>query len=124
MRNADTEENDIFPIEDELNSEGLRKIPNSNELARPHILWFDEYYNEELYKYESVLKISENCDALMFIGTTLMTNLPSKIVDSAIGRKIPIIEINTEPVGKKSILSLAGKSGEILPKILINLEQN
>eukprot|EP01080_Neovahlkampfia_damariscottae_P006165 gene6165-10172_t len=124
MRNSETEEDKTFPISENsnLDSDGLRRIPNTNDLARPHILWFDEYYTEELYKYESALKVSSNCDALLFVGTTLLTTLPSRIVDSAISRKIPIIEINIEPIGKNSILCVQGKSGEILPKILRALE--
>ena len=31
---------------------------NKNNFYRPHVLWFDECYDEELYKYNSSLKIA------------------------------------------------------------------
>ena len=36
---------------------------------RPHVLWFDEIYNEELYGSESALKAAQEADFLLTIGT-------------------------------------------------------
>jgi NAD-dependent deacetylase len=42
---------------------------------RPHVLFFDEAYNEEFYYKETVLKLSQESDILFVVGTMLETNL-------------------------------------------------
>merc|ERR1719359_1249069 len=50
---------------------------------RPKILWFDECYNEAIYKSQSVNKAMEECDVLLIIGTQLTTGLPRSMVHTA-----------------------------------------
>jgi NAD-dependent deacetylase len=84
MRDANDVDNKLYPIpEDAQLSDGVLLLPNG-KLARPHVLWFDECYNEELYRFESALKVARKMDGLLFVGTTLQTNLPSQIVSLAV----------------------------------------
>jgi len=54
--------------------------PKCSEKARPNVLYFDESYNEEYFKVESVKKLLVHMDVLVVIGTCLETTMSSKIV--------------------------------------------
>ena len=46
---------------------------NCGKKARPHVLYFDESYNEEYYKINTIKDVIKDMDALIVIGTTLET---------------------------------------------------
>ena len=50
---------------------------------RPHVLWFDESYDEHLFKFQSSLKEVEETDMLIVVGTTGTTNLPYQMISEA-----------------------------------------
>lgn len=75
----------------------LLKCPQCGAMLRPHILWFDECYNEEYYKYESVQHCASKTDLLVIVGTTGATNLPYQVVSQVNYNGKPIININPNP---------------------------
>ncbi len=40
----------------------------AGNLMRPHVLWFDEMYSEELYRSESALKAAQEADFRLTIA--------------------------------------------------------
>jgi len=70
------------------------RCPVCSGPSRPHVLWFDEYYDEKLYRFESSLRASAEANLLLTIGTSGATNLPSQMVSMAARRGIAIIDIN------------------------------
>ncbi len=109
----------IHPIPE--NQTGVPVCPDCESIMRPHILWFDEFYDEAYYKFHTVLEYGyDKMDALLLVGTTLQTNLPRKLFEIAYFKQLPMIEVNTEPIGikKYGVMELKGKSGEILPELL------
>ena len=102
----------------------LLKNPLTGSLCRPHILWFDECYNEEYYKFESSLSAVEKMDLLIVIGTTGATTLPYRIISTVTMIEKPVIVIDPYPnevTGQAERYHrgyyLPYKSGDILPKI-------
>lgn len=98
--------------------------PECSELMRPHVLFFDEYYNEAYYKFESALHAAIQTDLLVVIGTTGTTNLPWQIFETVLKNRNPIIAINLEPTTFTQTVEineqgwvLLGKSGEVLPEL-------
>eukprot|EP00930_Biecheleria_cincta_P067945 TRINITY_DN5492_c1_g1_i1.p1 TRINITY_DN5492_c1_g1~~TRINITY_DN5492_c1_g1_i1.p1 ORF type:complete len:641 (+),score=118.51 TRINITY_DN5492_c1_g1_i1:113-2035(+) len=93
---------------------------------RPKILWFDESYNEAIFKHETVLEATKECDVLLVIGTMLSTGLPNRMVSEA--RQAGTIIIRIDPVLElddptfAGMLHLQGKSGEVLPRIVQELK--
>ena len=88
---------------------------------RPHVLFFDESYSEELYKSASVQVAVSECDLLIVIGTMCCTSLPNQIVATCGRRKVPIIDINPNPNNEikcAPLLQLIAKSDEALPSIV------
>jgi NAD-dependent deacetylase len=70
--------------------------PDCGVLARPHVLWFDECYDEKHFKYESSLKAADNTDILVIAGTSGATTLPNYIADLVYHNGGTIIDINIE----------------------------
>lgn len=109
--------NNLFKMPD-LSKNNLPICPKCNGPARPHTLFFDESYNEEFYKSETVHKEIEDLDCLVVIGTKLETNLASSIVGHAIGINANIIEINPEPIIEVGdVYQLVGESEKIIPQL-------
>jgi NAD-dependent deacetylase len=87
--------------------------------TRPNVLFFDETYDENHYKSDTVLNRIAVMDCLIVIGTTLETNLASKIVEIAVGNDILIVEVNPEPcIQVGNVKQLVGKAEEIVPELI------
>lgn len=64
--------------------------------TRPHVLWFDECYDEHYFKYESSVRVAEKTDLLIITGTSGSTTLPNLIASIVYRNRKTIIDINTE----------------------------
>lgn len=105
---------------------GIPSCPLCGHKARPHVLWFDESYNEQFYKYNSAMNLVRECDLLIIIGTTLQTNLPYKMVVMAEQRNIPIIFIDPNPqnvLNEFNMIMMIGQSGILFPNIVNEVEK-
>ena len=112
----------IVPIEN--GTTGVPVCTHCGSSMRPHVLWMDEFYDEENYKFTTVKRLGEEMDALLVVGTTLQTNLPNQLVNYAYYKKIPTIAVNLESLGLEQygMLELLGKSGDILSGLVSKLE--
>ncbi len=102
----------------------LLRCPKCKAIARPHVLWFDEYYDERYFHYETCIKIANNTGFLITVGTSGATNLPNKIVWTVYSNGGTIIDINIHqnPFSKIALKSKDGmfikdSSSKILPII-------
>lgn len=68
--------------------------PRCKAPTRPHVLWFDECYDEEHFRFESSLRAAARCELLITAGSSGATNLPNQVV--AFARQARIIDINPE----------------------------
>ena len=98
----------IFPLpkqlcgkekDDDITEEekSLLRCPDCGSFTRPHVLWFDEAYNEAYYSYESSLKAAEKTGLLLIAGTSGATNLPNQVAMAVKHHNGIIIDINVEP---------------------------
>ena len=113
--------------DDPLTPEDLRllRCPGCGGMARPHVLWFDETYNEAHYRFFSSLKAARETDLLITVGTSGATNLPNQVVSEALRRGAVMVDVNVEenPFGRAALSSsrgffLKGKSGVVLPEMV------
>ena len=65
--------------------------------ARPHVLWFDEFYDEERYRADTAIQRAATCDLLIVVGTSGATQLPLQCCAIAAQRGARLIDINPEP---------------------------
>ena len=94
-------------------------------LLRPHVLWFDEAYDETHYRYESTLEAGRKTDLLFVVGTSGATNLPNQLVAEVYHRGGVIIDINIDanPFGQLADryergMAILSPSGTALPLIV------
>lgn len=92
--------------------------------ARPHVLWFDECYDEERFRFESSLLAAASASLLVVVGTTGATNLPMQIGMLCAKRGTPSIVVNPEPNPFSEMvehtgagLFLEGTAGEWVPPL-------
>ena len=64
--------------------------------ARPHVLWFDECYDEERFRFQSSLAAVRRAGALITVGSSGATNLPMQMAQMAHGKGAILIDINPE----------------------------
>jgi NAD-dependent deacetylase len=100
-------------------------------ITRPHVLWFDEWYDEALFRFESALRWAQQTDLLLVVGTSGATNLPMQIGMLIAGKAGAIfidINPNQNPFRQMALqhphgLAFEGKSGDMLPKIIDLFEE-
>ncbi len=87
-------------------------MPRCGGMARPHVLWFDESYDEPRFHFDSVLRLARRAaPSLLIIGTSASTNLPWHVVRLADGVGATLVDINIEdnPFG-----DIASRTGGVL----------
>jgi NAD-dependent deacetylase len=73
------------------------RCPGCGGWLRPHVLWFDEYYDELYYRADSALAAARRADLLLVVGTTGATSLPARIGELSRARGIAIVDVDPEP---------------------------
>ncbi|MBK8978322.1 MAG: RNA polymerase subunit sigma [Planctomycetes bacterium] len=63
---------------------------------RPHVLWFDECYDEENFRWDSTLDAADRARLLVVVGTSGATNLPNQVVQFARYRGVPTIVVGLD----------------------------
>lgn len=104
------------------------ECPRCATWMRPHVLWFDEFYDEELFRFESSLRAADSAALLVVVGTTGSTNLPLQIGDRAARRGVPTLVINPEPNpfsdlarGLPESAFLEGTAGHWVPRVAAHI---
>lgn len=106
----------------------LLKCCGGGGWARPHVLFFDESYDEPLFRFGSSLVAARRAAMVVVIGTSGATNLPAQVVSTAAERGIPLVCINADPSPFTEItaavdagLVLFGTAGEHVPRVVAAL---
>ena len=93
--------------------------------TRPHVLWFDEHYDEEHFRFDSSLRAAAQASLLIVIGTAGQTNLPMHVGRLVNARGAPLIVINLEASPFTEMaergphgLFLQGTAGEHVPPLM------
>ncbi len=111
---------DVYPIPEEvtpkLKGENLTEIdrnhlrcPRCGQPSRPHILWFDEAYNEHHYHFYSSLEAAQQTSLLIIVGTSGATNLPNQVAQQVYDNNGIIVDVNIE---ENPFTALALNSGK------------
>lgn len=101
--------------------------PRCGSVTRPHVLWFDEYYDEERFRFRSSLRAAESCRTLVVIGTSGATNLPTQMCAAAArnGAKLIVVGPEATPFSELALESggefLQGTAVEHVPALCAQL---
>lgn len=119
-------------VPDELHERGAPPVElecsSCAAWMRPHVLWFDEFYDEELFRFESSLRAADSAALLVVVGTTGTTHLPLQIGQRAAHRGVPTLVINPEPNpfselarGLPESAFLQGTAGHWVPRVAAHI---
>lgn len=114
------------PVSKEFPEDLLERLtcPKCDSRSRPHVLWFDESYNEFFYRFESSLEVAARTDLLLVVGTSGATTLPNHVIQLVIRNGGLVFDVNIEDnsfgelAKQNKGYALAGPSGEILPELV------
>ena len=136
MRCANECSSNIYPLPEDISGKAkgedltpeeqlLLRCPDCGERSRPHVLWFDEAYNEKYYRYHSSLEVAGQTELLLIVGTSGTTNLPNQVAWKVKNHNGIMIDINIEenPFAKMALTCNRGyfikkQSSVALPQIL------
>jgi len=105
----------------------LLRCPRCAGPSRPHVLWFDETYDEEHYRFVSSLEAAGRAALLVIVGSTASTNLPVQVARRAAHAGAEIVDINVDdnPFAELARASggraIRGPAGTEVPRLLDRL---
>lgn len=85
---------DRLPTADELRQ---LSCPLCGAGGRPHVLWFDECYDEERFRYDSAMRAAAEAALLIIAGSSGSTTLPMQMAHLVARRGAPIITVDPQP---------------------------
>jgi NAD-dependent deacetylase len=101
------------------------RCPACGAMARPHVLWFDETYDEPNFRFQSSIEAARLASLVIVVGTSGATSLPMHIGSIASQRGVPMIVVNSEPNPFSALVRraergafLAGTAGELVPELV------
>jgi NAD-dependent deacetylase len=88
-------------------TQAVLACPRCGGMARPHVLWFDESYDEPRFFFHTVRRLAGEAALVVVAGTSAQTNLPWQVVRLAEAAGATIIDINIEanPFGDIAVTS-------------------
>jgi NAD-dependent deacetylase len=108
----------------------LLTCPGCGDRLRPHVLWFDEVYDEPYFRFQSSLQAAAVTGLLLIVGTSGATNLPQQVAWTVFRNGGTIIDINptSNPFSDLARRSPGGHfipqpSGRCLPPMLQVMQQ-
>jgi NAD-dependent deacetylase len=101
------------------------RCPACGGLARPHVLWFDETYDEVHFYLFSALEAARKTGLLLIVGTAGATNLPNQVARETHRRGGTLVDVNIEPTVFSAMAEsspggafLRGAGGKTLPAMV------
>jgi len=94
--------------------------PRCGGPARPHVLWFDESYDEPRYFLDTARRLAAGAALLVVAGTSAQTNLPWQVVTLAGRAGAVIVDVNLEdnPFGELAAHAIRAPAAIALPAIV------
>lgn len=77
-------------------TQALLVCPRCGGLARPHVLWFDESYDEPRYFFDTVRQLARRSALVVVVGTSGQTTLPWLAVGLAERAGATVVDVNVE----------------------------
>lgn len=72
------------------------RCPRCGGWLRPHVLWFDETYDEPRFRFDSALAAAADTTLLVTVGTSGATTLPALVAQRAAAVGATLLDVNTE----------------------------
>ena len=125
---------DTWPIPDEVPALGRGEAvpaaararlvcPRCGGMARPHVLWFDESYDEPRFFLDTARRLAAGAALLVVAGTSAQTNLPWQVVTLARRAQALVVDVNVEdnPFGDLAGQVVRAPAAIALPRLVDTL---
>ncbi len=120
MRDERTDE--ILPLpeaavlrdrEDPLDDATWRLLhhPRTGVPCRPHILWFDEFYEERLYRSDTAVRWGRTASAVVVIGTSGAARMPWLVAQAGMAADAVLVDVNPEDNPFRQLAADARRGG-------------
>lgn len=87
--------------------ETLPRCPRCGSLIRPHVLLFDELYDEHAdYRFGEVRRAAERSALTLFVGTSFSVGVTELILREALGWRTPVVSI--DPAAAPPVSAMLG----------------
>ena len=98
----------------------LPRCPDCDDVLRPHVLWFDEYYaDHDDYQWPRVQTAAQTADLLLFIGTSFSVGVTELFLQAATVLGKPAWSIDPSPVPSyHPVHVVRGKAEQVLPGVV------
>lgn len=93
----------------------LARLVHEGRPTRPHVLWFDETYDEENFRFESALRAAASADLLIVVGSQGTTNLPLQVATLCARRGVASIVVDPFPWGRNAAPAHSGTAQDDAP---------
>jgi NAD-dependent deacetylase len=97
--------------------------PRCGGMARPHVLWFDESYDEPRFFLDTARRLASRASVVVVAGTSAQTNLPWQVVTLAARAGAVIVDINTDDnpfaeIAAQSGGAIRGSAANVMPALV------
>ena len=89
-------------------TKALLVCPKCGGMSRPHVLWFDEMYDEPRYHYQTIAAKAAKAALLIVVGTSAQTTGPWTVMQRAAGAGATIVDVNPEANPFSEIAAASG----------------
>jgi NAD-dependent SIR2 family protein deacetylase len=96
--------------------------PKCETPLRPHIMFFDETYEESINRCDTIRQFVKEAEAVLVIGTALQTGLSSEIVSNSLEAEKQVVEINPCcEIRRSKVWWMEDKAENVLEAIRTNI---
>jgi NAD-dependent deacetylase len=77
----------------------LPRCPRCATALRPHVLFFDEYYDDHGdYRFAEVEAAADSAALLLFVGTSFSVGVTSLLLEAGLRHGAPMFSVDPEPL--------------------------
>lgn len=103
----------------------LPRCPTCHEVVRPHLLWFDEFYDGHVdYGWARTRAAAATADLVLFVGTSFAVGVTEMFLAAASEREVPAWSIDPAGVDASRwfVRGVAERAEVALPALIQRLE--
>ncbi|RMH23148.1 MAG: hypothetical protein D6696_01440 [Acidobacteria bacterium] len=106
--------------------DALPRCPACGSVLRPHVLWFDEFYNEHHdYRWDEVQQAAMSLRLALFVGTSFAVGVTELLLRAGLQAGVPVLAIDpgTDRPPHPGVRLLRHPAEELLPAVCERLAQ-
>jgi NAD-dependent deacetylase len=109
---------DLAPFRENPVRENVPRCSVCGSFIRQHVLWFDEMYqSHEDYGWDRVIDAAQQCELLLFAGTSLAVGVTDLLLSEARRRRVPVYNLDPGGEERPGVTLIREPSETLLPAL-------